>query len=203
MLPSLMNNRILNSIFLDIEEVEDPLRYGVVITSQEDPGKVISLLEKPINPPTNTVITGFYVLSPKIFDAIDRIQPSARGEYEITDAIDLLAKEGDVRAVKIDGWRKDLGNPTDLVEASNWILSNGEQKILTDLDNTVTIKPPVFIGKECNISNSIIGPFSSIGHNVKIKNSNIKNSVVFDEVKLVDKIVLNSVIDKENVIKIH
>ena len=190
------------TVTLHIEEVEDPTRYGVVVLDSKNKAKVKHLLEKPINPPSNTVITGFYVLSPKIFDAIDRIQTSVRGELEITDAIDLLAKEDDVRAVKIDGWRKDLGYPADLVEASRWILSNGEQEILTELDDTVTIKPPVFIGKKCKISNSIIGPYTSIGNNVKIEKSKIENSVILDNVELTNSDVIDSVIDMENKIKI-
>lgn len=191
-------------VTLHIEEVEDPSRYGVVVMEETDDTKVKNLVEKPKNPPSNLVITGFYVMSPEIFEAIDKIEPSTRGELEITDAINVLAHEQCVRAIQIDGWRKDVGYPVDLISASAWMLTNTEDvnvKVLSKLDPTVTIIPPVYIGRDCLIKNSTIGPFASIGSGVQIQNSEINNSVVLNNSRIENKSVNGYVFDKGNQIE--
>ncbi|WP_255196474.1 UTP--glucose-1-phosphate uridylyltransferase AglF [Halorarius litoreus] len=97
-----------------IEEVpyEDASRYGVCETN--DFGEIERVIEKPDEPPSNLVMTGFYTLSPAIFPACELIQPSNRGEYEISEAIDLLIRSGrTIDAIRLQGWRKDIGYPED------------------------------------------------------------------------------------------
>ncbi|KTG09001.1 UTP--glucose-1-phosphate uridylyltransferase [Haloprofundus marisrubri] len=101
-----------------VEEVpeEEASRYGVCNTN--DYGEITEVIEKPDEPPTNLVMTGFYTFSPEIFHACHLVQPSDRDEYEITDAINLLLQSGrTIDALRIDGWRVDVGYPEDRDEA--------------------------------------------------------------------------------------
>jgi len=101
-----------------VEEVpsEEASRYGVCNTNDE--GEIREVVEKPDDPPSNLVMTGFYTFSPAIFHACRLVQPSGRGEYEISDAIDLLIRSGrTIDAIPMDGWRVDVGYPEDREEA--------------------------------------------------------------------------------------
>jgi len=101
-----------------VEEVpyEEASRYGVCVTN--DYGEITDVVEKPDDPPSNLVMTGFYTFSPAIFPACRLVQPSNRGEYEISEAIDLLIRSGrTIDAIPIDGWRMDIGYPEDREEA--------------------------------------------------------------------------------------
>ena len=101
-----------------VEEVpmEEANRYGVCDTN--DYGEVTDVIEKPDDPPSNLVLTGFYTFTPAIFHACHLVQPSARGEYELSEAVDLLLRSGrTIDAVRMDGWRIDVGYPEDRDEA--------------------------------------------------------------------------------------
>jgi glucose-1-phosphate thymidylyltransferase len=101
-----------------VEEVpwEDAGRYGVCVTN--DYGEIVEVVEKPEDPPSNLVMTGFYTFTPAIFHACKLVQPSNRGEYEISEAIDLLLHSGrTIDAIKLEGWRIDVGYPEDRDEA--------------------------------------------------------------------------------------
>ena len=101
-----------------VEEVpyEEASRYGVCVTN--DYGEITDVIEKPEEPPSNLVMTGFYTFSPAIFPACKLVQPSTRGEYEISEAIDLLIQSGrTIDAIPLDGWRMDIGYPEDRDEA--------------------------------------------------------------------------------------
>lgn len=101
-----------------VEEVpyEEASRYGVCDTNNY--GEIIKVIEKPDDPPTNLVMTGFYTFSPAIFPACELVQPSNRGEYEISEAVDLLIQSGrTIDAIGLDGWRMDIGYPEDREEA--------------------------------------------------------------------------------------
>ncbi|WP_411968553.1 UTP--glucose-1-phosphate uridylyltransferase AglF [Haloferax sp. YSSS75] len=101
-----------------VEEVEwdQASRYGVCVTN--DYGEITEVIEKPEEPPSNLVMTGFYTFTPAIFHACHLVQPSNRGEYEISEAIDLLIRSGrTIDAIRIDGWRMDIGYPEDRDEA--------------------------------------------------------------------------------------
>ncbi|MGM0590514.1 MAG: UTP--glucose-1-phosphate uridylyltransferase AglF [Halobacteriota archaeon] len=111
-----------------VEEVpmEEASRYGVCKTNQY--GEITEVVEKPENPPSNLVMTGFYTFSPAIFHACQLVQPSGRGEYEISEAIDLLIRSGrTIDAIGLQGWRMDIGYPEDRDEAERRILEEEEQ----------------------------------------------------------------------------
>ncbi len=101
-----------------VEEVpwEDAGRYGVCETNAY--GEITDVVEKPDEPRSNLVMTGFYTFTPAIFHACQLVQPSNRGEYEISEAIDLLIRSGrTIDAIRLDGWRIDVGYPDDREEA--------------------------------------------------------------------------------------
>jgi len=101
-----------------VEEVpyEEAGRYGVCVTN--DYGEITEVVEKPNDPPSNLVMTGFYTFSPAIFHACNLVQHSDRGEYELSESIDLLIRSGrTIDAVRLDGWRIDGGHPEDRDEA--------------------------------------------------------------------------------------
>jgi glucose-1-phosphate thymidylyltransferase len=97
-----------------VEEVplSEAQRYGVCRTNER--GEIVEVVEKPEDPPSNTVMTGFYTFSTAVFHACHLVQPSDRGEYELTDTIDLLLQSGrTIDAIPLDGWRVDVGYPED------------------------------------------------------------------------------------------
>lgn len=101
-----------------VEEVpwEEASRYGVCDTNEY--GEITDVVEKPDDPPSNLVMTGFYTFTPAIFHACHLVQPSDRGEYELSEAIDLLIQSGrTIDAIRMDGWRIDVGYPEDREEA--------------------------------------------------------------------------------------
>ncbi|TKX41352.1 UTP--glucose-1-phosphate uridylyltransferase AglF [Halorubrum sp. CGM4_25_10-8A] len=119
-----------------VEEVpyEEASRYGVCDTNQY--GEIVEVVEKPEDPPSNLVMTGFYTFTPEIFHACHLVQPSNRGEYEISDAVDLLLASGrTIDAIRMDGWRTDIGYPEDrdraeerLLEERGEIASEGDEE---------------------------------------------------------------------------
>jgi glucose-1-phosphate thymidylyltransferase len=97
-----------------VEEVEreEASRYGVCDTNQY--GEITNVVEKPEDPPSNLVMTGFYTFTPAIFHACHLVEPSDRGEYELSEAVDLLLHSGrTIDAIRMDGWRIDIGYPED------------------------------------------------------------------------------------------
>jgi glucose-1-phosphate thymidylyltransferase len=117
-----------------VEEVpyEDAGRYGVLNTNEH--GEVVEVVEKPDDPPNNLVMTGFYTFTPAIFHACHLVQPSDRGEYELPDAIDLLIQSGrTIDAIRLDGWRIDVGYPEDRDRAAEQL----DEETTADTDEAV------------------------------------------------------------------
>ncbi|WP_435347057.1 UTP--glucose-1-phosphate uridylyltransferase AglF [Haloarchaeobius sp. HRN-SO-5] len=110
-----------------VEEVpwEEASRYGVCDTNQY--GEIVDVVEKPDDPPSNLVMTGFYTFTPAIFHACHLVQPSDRGEYEISDAVSLLIESGrTIDALRLDGWRADIGYPEDRDETERRLQAETE-----------------------------------------------------------------------------
>jgi dTDP-glucose pyrophosphorylase len=119
-----------------VEEVdwEEASRYGVCDTNKY--GEITDVVEKPEEPPSNLVMTGFYTFTPAIFHACHLVQPSNRNEYEISEAIDLLIRSGrTIDAIGLDGWRMDIGYPEDRDEAERRLQEKRESKEVASADN--------------------------------------------------------------------
>jgi dTDP-glucose pyrophosphorylase len=116
---NLIDEHNFGEITIMSQEVEDARPYGVLMLKNN---KIIDLIEKPKNPPSNLINAGFYVFPKKIFSAINNIKISARGEYEITDAIKFLIKQGIIaRPINYFGTRVELTQPSDIKIAEDWL----------------------------------------------------------------------------------
>ena len=175
--------------------VAQPELYGVAETEGE---RVVRLVEKPATPKSNLALVGVYMFGPEVFDSVKRIRPSARGELEITDAIqDLIDRGLDVRRHVVDGWWKDTGHLEDMLEANRLILDSlprrieGEVDDASRLEGKVAVEPgavvtrsvvrgPVIIGHGARISDAYVGPFTAIMRDVEISGSEVEHSIVME-----------------------
>jgi UDP-N-acetylglucosamine diphosphorylase/glucosamine-1-phosphate N-acetyltransferase len=188
-------------ITLGIIKVEDARDFGVVQLSQ---GKVVRIHEKAENPPSNMANAGLYLFTPDIFGAISRAPKSPRGEYEITDSLQLMIDEGHNIAYKEIGYRLDLSYPWDLLPANEYLLNSIEPQNLGEIEDNVIIKGkvsighntivrsgsyivgPVIIGQDCAIGpNCYIRPHTSIGDGCHIGSAvEVKNSIIMKGSKI-------------------
>lgn len=201
-----------------LAHVAEPGRFGVADLRD---GQVIGLEEKPNVPKSDLALVGVYLFTPSIFGAVHAIQPSGRGELEITDAIQYLMSHGArVEPHVIDGWWKDTGRLEDMLEANRMILDSlapsnqgrvvgssqivGKVVIEKDalIENSV-IRGPAIIGERARIVNSYVGPFTSIYYGVEITNSEVEHSIVLENSTIVDvrPRIEDSLIGKEVVIR--
>lgn len=182
-------------------EVDEPQRFGI---AELDGTKIKKIMEKPKDPPSNLAVIGIYFLTPKIFDIIDKLKPSWRGELEITEALQLLMDDGySIEYDTVTGWWKDTGTPEDIIHANKLVLDSigTENQFLIDDDSTINngivigknteisrdsfVTGPIIIGKNCKIGPAVrIGPYVSVGDNCILKNCNIENSIIMDDCKI-------------------
>ena len=183
-----------NSLVL-LSAVEQPQNFGV---AELDGERLVRVVEKPQEPPSNLAVIGIYFFDAHVFEAIQQIQPSARGELEITDTIQRLIDDGlDVRAEVITDHWIDTGKHDDLLEANHMILEEIEPALLGRCDEASTlqghivlqegaeivnsrIEGPTVIGEGTHVINSYVGPFTSIDHHCRIVETEISGSVVLD-----------------------
>jgi glucose-1-phosphate thymidylyltransferase len=172
--------------------VDDPSSYGV---AELDGERIVRLIEKPKDPPSNLALVGVYLFSPSIFDAARALEPSWRGELEITEAIQGLIDDGHrVQSEVVTGWWKDTGQLADMLEANRLVLEEIETRLDGDTDNSriegrvvvergavvagSVIRGPAVIGAGARIEDAYIGPYTSIGEGVRICRSEIEHSIV-------------------------
>jgi glucose-1-phosphate thymidylyltransferase len=172
--------------------VNDPEHYGV---AELDGDRVKRLVEKPKDPPSDLALVGVYMFTRAIFDAGRAIEPSGRGELEITDAIQHLVDSGlRVDSHVVHGWWKDTGQVQDMLDANRLILDDiAEHHGGTETDSRVegrvyisegavversTIRGPAVIGRGARVIDSYVGPYTAIGDEVMIENSEIEHSIV-------------------------
>jgi glucose-1-phosphate thymidylyltransferase len=185
-----------------LARVPDPQRFGVAELGPD--GRVVRLVEKPTEPPSDLALVGVYLFDRRIHDAVAAITPSPRGELEITDAIQWLIDDGQqVSSEILEGWWIDTGKLTPLLEANRLLLETFERRIDGEVDEvsqidgrvviehgaTVTrshIRGPVVLGPGSVVTDSFIGPFSSIGTDCRIERSEIEHSVILDHCSVVD-----------------
>ena len=184
-----------------LKAVPDPSASGVAVVDAK--GHVVRLVEKPKEPPSNLALVGVYFFRPAIHRAIDEIKPSARGELEITDAIQRLLDTGSkVEAQVIEDWWLDTGKKDDLLAANTTVLDSWCQRdIRGDVDTqsqvvgrvdiapgTVVrnsrIRGPVVIGRDCRLVDSVIDPFTSIGDGCEIVSSHIRHTVLMGSCRI-------------------
>ncbi len=181
-------------------KVPNPREFGVAVL--DSLGKVMKILEKPKDPPSDLAVAGVYCFKNRILDVIDNLSPSARGEYEITDAIQGLMNVGTVRGLEVTGWWKDTGRHDDLLDANRLLLERIEPLVLGESLNSrlvgrvrieagavvkdSTVIGPALIGANSHLENVYVGPFTSIGESASLKNVELEFSIVQDEARLED-----------------
>ncbi len=206
---------------LALSHVRDPKRFGVPVIQK---GKILKVEEKPAKPKSNFAVTGIYVYKPIIVEATSRIKPSARGEYEISDAHTYLIKKNyRIGYQEITGWWKDTGKPEDLLEGNSLILSSlqgldlpftqlkkewqieGAVKIGkgTKLRGRVVIRGPVIIGENCLIENACIDPYTSVGDNVIIQGTEVSHSIICSGTQILQcgVRIVDSLIGRNSIVK--
>jgi glucose-1-phosphate thymidylyltransferase len=193
------NHRCDSQILL--AHVADPTQFGV---AELDGGRVARLIEKPKEPKSDLALVGVYMFTDAIWEAAKSIAPSARGELEITDAIQAMVDAGrHVRSFVVQGWWKDTGKLEDMLEANRMVLDTFETRIEGDVRGRgsvefkvviepgavvedSTIRGPAIIGRDARIVNSFVGPFTSIYHRTEIVNSEIEHSIVLADSRIRD-----------------
>lgn len=176
--------------------VPDPHRFGVAAV--DDEGRVVQLVEKPEDPPSDLALVGVYLFTPAIHDAVAAIEPSPRGELEITDAIQWLIDHGyRVRHDTLTGWWLDTGKKDPLLESNRRVLETLEPRIDGDVDADSTIdgrvvveagatvvashiRGPAIIGAGARIERTYVGPFTAIAPDCVITDSEVEHSVVLE-----------------------
>jgi glucose-1-phosphate thymidylyltransferase len=183
-----------------LASVPNPSQFGVAELHE---GRVVRLVEKPKTPPSNLALVGVYMFDATIFAAVKAIRPSARGELEITDAIQWLIDHGyQVRPHVIEGWWKDTGRLEDMLEANRIILdtlmprtdglveeSEILGKVVVEAGARIvrsTVRGPAIIGKGAVIENAYIGPFTSIGDGVVVRGSEVEHSILLEGASVSD-----------------
>lgn len=172
-----------------LSKVERPQDYGIAEVREE---RLISLEEKPRQPKSDLAVIGAYLFTSSIFESIATLQPSARGEYEITDAIQSLIDRGfQIAHAVTNGKYTDVGTIDRWLEANRWMLTKelGESHQIGDksIVNNCKIVGPVLIGEGCRIENCRLGPFVSIQNGVHLKNcAHIENSILLENSTLED-----------------
>lgn len=189
---------------LALAKVRDPQRFGV---PEIKGGRIVRVAEKPQEPMSDYAITGIYLYDKHALDAVETLEPSARGEYEITDVHQYYIDRGlRVGYEETSGWWKDTGKPEDLLEANQLLLNEmprTEGVMLGDPDSNATIqgkvrigrgtkigphvliRGPVVIGEDCVVNNSYIGPYTSIGNRVVIDGAEVEHSILFDDAEVI------------------
>jgi glucose-1-phosphate thymidylyltransferase len=182
-------------------EVKDPSRFGIAAIEGD---KIRKITEKPKQSESKMAVIGIYFLTPRIFEVIDNLKPSWRGELEITEALQMLILSGSkVDFDYVTGWWKDLGTPEDILNANCFILDGIRHDIkgLVESENSLQgriiignntrvekealIRGPVIIGENCLIEAGVyVGPFTSIGNNVQLRNGEFENSIIMDHCEI-------------------
>jgi glucose-1-phosphate thymidylyltransferase len=179
-----------------LKRVADPRSFGVAELDVD--GRIVRLVEKPREPRSDLALVGVYMFDAHIFEAVNRIEPSARGELEITDAIQWLVTHSyRVFPYVHEGWWIDTGKKDDMLEANRLILEELPARVegFVDADSRLigkvivepgaqiinsTIRGPAIIGENTRIVNAYVGPFTSIYHHCHVEESEIEHSILLE-----------------------
>ncbi len=202
-----------------LRHVDDPSAVGVAIL--DGPGRVVKLVEKPKKPVSNLAVIGIYFFGPEVHEITPRLVPSARGELEITDAIQGLIDAGyEVRAETIsDDWI-DTGKKDDMLEANRLVLGSLKRRIdgQVDADSTLigavvveagasviasTVRGPAVIGAGTSLRDTYVGPFTAIGPNCQLSCCEIEHSIVLENsvIRNVERRITDSLIGREVIVE--
>ena len=184
---------------LAVKEVSEPRRFGIVEVKDDT---VVDLVEKPQTPKSNLAICGLYYFPhiEKVYRAIAHLirkNIKTKGEYQLTDGLKYLMNQGtQFRVVKIDKWY-DCGTAASLIESNRYLLQKASY--FKKRPKTI-ILPPVYLADSATITDSIIGPYVSIGNNAIIKNSIIKDSIINNFATVENELLAESIVGEKAVV---
>lgn len=200
-----------------LKYVDSPCAYGVV-EFDEKTGQAKKLVEKPQNFVSNYAIVGVYLFKKEIFEAIEKLNPSSRGELEITDALASQVSLGqNVQTYILDSYWYDTGTLTGLIDSNRRLLLHTKKfdnfnakvtnsyvlgDVTLDKDTKVTnsnLMGPIYVGKNVKITNSVIGPFTSIGDNCVIDNAEIQQSIIMQDTEIEGTQIISSFVYKDSI----
>lgn len=181
--------------FMGAVEVPDPQRFGVI---QQEGGKLVRIIEKPADPPSNLINGGFFGLTDEVFEHISKTGRSPRGEYEFTDTLNMMAAQTDVSIMRIKGGWMDVGYPWELLRANEFLMGRLKRDVRGTVEEGAVLKGevvveecslvrsgsyiegPAYISKGCDIGpNCYIRPSTCLGEGVRIGSAvEVKNSIV-------------------------
>lgn len=193
-----------------VREVPDPRAFGVVETG---PGGIVrSLAEKPEHPRSDTVLVGVYFFTAAVHEAVASVSPGARGELEITDAVQWLVENGhEVRASRYKGYWKDTGRTEDLLRCNREVLRGLDPASLGEVDGVSSVEGPVLLGPGSRVirseiegpvavgpgtvvQDSRIGPHTSIGADCTVLGCELADAIVLEGTPLADLIGLRGAV---------
>ena len=197
-----------------LTKVDNPSQFGVAELGPD--GRVQSLVEKPADPKSDLALVGVYMFGAVIHEAVGAIKPSARGELEITDAIQWLVDAGkDVRPHLVTGYWKDTGRIEDMLECNRKVLESLEPAVhgTVDAESRLvgrvvieegasivrsTVRGPAIIGRGTRIVDTYVGPFTSIYHSCLVERTEVEHSIVLESTHIADiQRIEDSLIGKE------
>jgi len=175
---------------IGVIEVDDPSRFGVVELKD---GKVLNFYEKHPNPPSNLAISGLYYFTNEgqLKSAIEKLiknEIKTNNEYQITDALQIMVKRGENFGVFPTPNYFDIGVPEAILYSNRKLLISNHKKFTLSKFNE-----PVFIGENCVIENSIIGPYVTIMNDCIVKNSKIEDSIILENSKIINHQIINKI----------
>jgi len=188
---------------IGVKEVEDPRRFGVVVKNEKN--KISKLVEKPEQFVSNLAIVGIYHIrnTRLLIDSLNKLMDEnirTRGEYQLTDALQLMIESGaEFNTFPVEGWY-DCGKPETLLSTNRFLLD--QKPFHTILNNTIVI-PPVFISENAIVESSVIGPYTSIADGAIVKDSIIKNSIISFGAKVSYSLLEESIIGNDAEVKGH
>lgn len=169
-----------------LQRVKDPRQFGVAVIEHQ---QIVNLEEKPVTPKSDLAIVGVYALTAAIWPVIERLTPSPRGEYELTDAIQMMISQGEHVAYSITAAPFfDIGTHDRWLEANRYKMDhdpkNFEVADLSGMHGNVQLIPPVRMDPTSRVKNSVIGPYVYIGPHCVVEDCILTNSVLTDQVRL-------------------
>ena len=184
-----------------LHPVKNPQAFGI---AELVDGRVTRIVEKPASPSSNLAVIGVYMFDQHVFEAVERIKPSARGELEITDTIQYFIDKGlDVQAELLDRYWIDTGKMDDILEANRMVLESLAPSHRGQVDERTRIYEPVILEKGARVVNSVlrgplivgekteiidsyVGPFTTIDHHCRLKGVRVEGSIILEHTTIED-----------------
>ena len=184
-----------------LHPVKNPQAFGI---AELVDGRVERIVEKPASPTSNLAVIGVYMFDQHVFEAVERIKPSARGELEITDTIQYFIDKGlDVQAELLDRYWIDTGKMDDILEANRMVLQSLAPSNQGQVDERTRVFEPVILAKGARVVNSVlrgplvigerteiidsyVGPFTTIDHHCRLKGVRVEGSIILEHTSIED-----------------